>query len=64
MAELAGVFAASHGPLIARDWHVLPQPLRERMTVAFRELGRRFGAKKIDALFPGFVPTGRLGLLG
>lgn len=50
MAKLAGVFAASHGPLIARDWDKLPQPLRARMTTAFQDLGRRFAAKKIDVL--------------
>jgi aromatic ring-opening dioxygenase catalytic subunit (LigB family) len=50
MAELAGVFAASHGPLIARDWDALPESLRTRMTVAFRDLGKRFAAKKLDVL--------------
>ncbi len=48
MAELAGVFAASHGPLIARDWDKLPEAMRARMTVAFRELGKRFAAKNLD----------------
>ena len=24
MAELVGVFAASHGPIIARDWEIMP----------------------------------------
>jgi aromatic ring-opening dioxygenase catalytic subunit (LigB family) len=50
MARLVGVFAASHGPLIARDWHRLPQALKDRLTQGFRELGRRCAAADPDIL--------------
>ena len=36
MASLVGCFAASHAPLVARDWHLLPQPVKDRFT----EIGR------------------------
>ncbi len=48
MASLAGAFAASHGPLIARDWDKLPEQQRTRLAAAFDELGRRFRACKPD----------------
>ena len=44
MAEFVGSFAASHGPLIAREWERLPAAPKERLAVAFRELGRRLTA--------------------
>lgn len=50
MAELVGAFAASHGPLIARDWHLLPAPPKDRLAAAFRELGRRLTATRADVL--------------
>jgi aromatic ring-opening dioxygenase catalytic subunit (LigB family) len=50
MAELVGVFAASHAPLIARDWEKLPAASRDIITADFRELGRRLAAAKPDAL--------------
>jgi aromatic ring-opening dioxygenase catalytic subunit (LigB family) len=50
MAKLVGVFAASHGPLIARDWHVLPKGQKDRLQAAFHELGRRFTAARPDVL--------------
>jgi aromatic ring-opening dioxygenase catalytic subunit (LigB family) len=50
MAELVSVVAASHGPLIARDWHKLPEPLKQRFSVAFRELGQRIVASRPDLL--------------
>ena len=29
MAKLVGVFAASHGPIIARDWDTMPRDHRD-----------------------------------
>src|SRR5438552_3162702 len=42
MADLVGVYAASHGPLIARDWDRLPDALKQRLSAAYGELGRCF----------------------
>ncbi len=50
MAELVGAFAASHAPLIARDWDKLPAASREIITADFGELGRRLTAAKPDVL--------------
>ncbi len=50
MAELVGAFAASHAPLIARDWSILPSERKEQITHAFRELGRRVAASRPDVL--------------
>jgi len=48
MAEFVGAFAASHAPLIARDWDKLSATSREIITNDFRELGRRLTAA-VDA---------------
>jgi aromatic ring-opening dioxygenase catalytic subunit (LigB family) len=50
MAKVVGSFAASHGPLIARDWHLIKQPVKDRFTAAFGELGRRVAAVSPDVL--------------
>ncbi|HVM81827.1 MAG TPA: hypothetical protein VMU06_22595 [Stellaceae bacterium] len=50
MADLVGVFAASHAPLIARDWHRLPDPLKQRLSAAYGELGRRLAASKAETI--------------
>ncbi len=50
MAELVGSFAASHAPLIARDWHLLSEARRGEITAAFRELGRRMAAARPDVI--------------
>src|SRR5471030_1038528 len=50
MGELVGVFAATHGPLIAREWERLPSAVRERLTASFDELGRRLRASRPDIL--------------
>ena len=50
MAEFVGAFAASHAPLIARDWDKLSATSREIITSDFRELGRRLAAAKPDAM--------------
>jgi aromatic ring-opening dioxygenase catalytic subunit (LigB family) len=50
MAELVGCFAASHGPLLVRDWAGVPQEQKARLTAAFRELGRRVDAARPDVI--------------
>jgi aromatic ring-opening dioxygenase catalytic subunit (LigB family) len=50
MASLVGVFAASHGPLVARDWLTMPAPRRAHFIARFGELGRRFQACRPDVL--------------
>lgn len=50
MAELVGAFAASHAPLIARDWHLLSATRRDQITAAYRELGRRMTASRPDVI--------------
>ena len=50
MAELVGVYAASHGPMIVRNWKILAPAERENLTAAFSELGRRIKAARPDAL--------------
>jgi aromatic ring-opening dioxygenase catalytic subunit (LigB family) len=50
MAELVGCFAASHGPLLVRDWAAVPQDQKDRVTAAFRELGRRLDAARADVI--------------
>ena len=41
MAKLVGIFAASHGPIIARDWETMPRDHRAKLTAGFDEIGRR-----------------------
>jgi aromatic ring-opening dioxygenase catalytic subunit (LigB family) len=50
MAKLVGAFAASHGPLIAREWERLTPVAKEGLTDAFNELGRRLKATRPDVL--------------
>ena len=50
MAELVGVYAASHGPMIVRSWEKLAAAERESLDAAFSELGRRIKAARPDAL--------------
>ena len=50
MAELVGCFAASHGPLLVRDWAKVPEDQKRRLTAAFRELGRRVQAARPDVI--------------
>lgn len=50
MASLVGAFAASHGPLIVREWEHVPPEHKTRMSAGFRELGRRLAAAKTDVL--------------
>ena len=50
MAKLVGIFAASHGPLIVRDWDKVTPDHKTRLTGALQELGRRLDAAKADVL--------------
>lgn len=55
MAELVGIYAASHGPLIARDWPRLPDALKRRLSAAYGELGRRLSAVAAEVIV-GLAP--------
>ena len=48
MAELVGVFASSHGPMIVRNWPTLAPAAKDSLTVGFTELGRRIKAARPD----------------
>src|SRR2546421_9664729 len=50
MASLVGAFAASHGPLIIREWERVPPEQKKRMSAAYQELSRRLTAAKPDVL--------------
>lgn len=50
MAELVGIFAASHGPLIVRAWDALPAASQHTLTSTFAELGRRINRARADVL--------------
>src|SRR5277367_6135293 len=50
MAKLVGVFAACHGPLIARDWGTMPPDHRAKLAAAFDEIGNRLRAAQPDLL--------------
>jgi len=50
MGSLVGVFAASHGPIIARDWDVMPDGHRQKLAAGFDEIGRRLRASRPDVL--------------
>jgi aromatic ring-opening dioxygenase catalytic subunit (LigB family) len=50
VAELAGVFAASHAPLIARDWHLFDEAMRAKLSAPYRRLGARLQAARPDVI--------------
>ena len=50
MASLVGVFAACHGPIIARDWETMPRDHRDKLENGFDEIGRRLKACQPDLL--------------
>ena len=50
MAKLVGIYAASHGPLIVRNWDTLPATLNNTLTTTFTEMGRRINAARPDVL--------------
>ena len=50
MASLVGAFAASHGPLLIREWETVPQDQRARLAAGFKELGQRLNAARPDVV--------------
>ena len=50
MAKLVGVFAASHGPLMALEWEAVEPARREAAAGAFFEIGRRLTSSGADVL--------------
>src|SRR5436309_1477968 len=50
MASFVGSFAASHGPLLIREWQAVPAAQKSRLEQAFAELGRRLRAANPDVL--------------
>lgn len=50
MAVLAGIYAASHGPLIVRNWDQVTPAHRKALDTGFGELGRLIRADRLDAL--------------
>ena len=53
MASFAGAFAASHGPLLIREWEAVPRGEQSRLKNAFEELGRRLNSANPDVLIVG-----------
>jgi Catalytic LigB subunit of aromatic ring-opening dioxygenase len=50
VAELVGVFAASHAPLVARDWDKLPKKARAGLAAAYDKVGARLKAAAPDVV--------------
>ena len=50
MARLVGAFAASHGPLLVREWNAIPADQQRRLDSAYREIGSRLSSAKADVL--------------
>src|SRR4051812_42920918 len=50
MASLVGALAASHGPLLVREWERVPEDQKKRLSAAYQELGRRLKAARPDVL--------------
>ena len=50
MASFVGAFAASHGPLLIREWEAVPPAEKSRLKTAFEELGRRLTSANPDVL--------------
>ena len=50
MAKLVGVFAASHAPLIVRNWKNITPANQNGLTGAMTEIGRRFKQVKPDVV--------------
>jgi aromatic ring-opening dioxygenase catalytic subunit (LigB family) len=50
MAELVGIYAASHGPMIVRNWDKLSAAEQGSIDKGFAEIGRRIAAARPDAL--------------
>ncbi|MDB5583087.1 MAG: hypothetical protein JWR80_8263 [Bradyrhizobium sp.] len=50
MAEIVGIFAASHAPLIVREWEMIKDEQNSGLARAFAELGRRINAARPDVI--------------
>ena len=50
MAELVGIYAASHGPMIVRNWDKLTPAEQASIDGGFFEIGRRIAQARPDAL--------------
>ncbi|HZS69090.1 MAG TPA: 2,3-dihydroxyphenylpropionate 1,2-dioxygenase, partial [Burkholderiales bacterium] len=50
MARLVGAYAASHGPLLIREWEAVPAEQKQRLSAAFAELGKRMRSARPDVL--------------
>ena len=50
MGSLVGAFAASHGPLLVREWENVPAEQKVRLEKAFLDLGRRLNAARPDVI--------------
>jgi hypothetical protein len=50
MASLVGACAASHGPLLVREWEAVSQDQKQRLKNAFERLGQRISAARPDVL--------------
>jgi hypothetical protein len=50
MGVVAGIYAASHGPLIVRNWDNVTPEHRQLLDAGFGELGRRIRADRLDVL--------------
>src|ERR1051325_3505007 len=50
MARLVAAYAASHGPLLIREWEAVPAEQKQRLSAAFAELGKRMRSARPDVL--------------
>jgi aromatic ring-opening dioxygenase catalytic subunit (LigB family) len=50
VAELVGCFAASHAPLLVREWAAVPAAERDRLSAAFRKLGRHLADARPEVI--------------
>lgn len=50
MAEISGIFAASHAPPLVRDWDSIEHGRKDALAAAFAELGRRIAEARPDIL--------------
>lgn len=50
MAEIVGIFAASHAPPLVRDWDAIERVRKDGLAEAFAELGRRIMAARPDVI--------------
>ena len=50
MAELVGVYAASHGPLLVCEWDAIEPGQKARLQAAYADLGRRISLARPDVI--------------